>query len=63
MGRRESLQYDIENIRQNISSRLEHIDDGNHRGASEVEIIKEMINDFEERFVSSCLLGGSNITI
>ena len=52
MGRREHIQSEIENIRKNISSRLEMFDAGNLRGSSDIKIINQMINDFEERFVN-----------
>jgi hypothetical protein len=52
MGKREEIQSEIENIRKNISSRLEVFDAGNLRGSSDRKIINLMINDFEERFVT-----------
>ena len=57
MGRREQIQSEIENIRKNISSRLELFDAGKLRGPSDIKIINQLINDFEERLVNKiCFL-------
>ena len=57
MGKREQIQSEIENIRKNISSSLEVFHAGNLRGPSDIKIINQMINDFEERLVNKiCFL-------
>ena len=49
MAKREQIRSEIENLRQNITSRLEIVENEDLQGSNNIELTMKLIEQFEKR--------------